>query len=136
MRGTIAEGDVQDSTISDQNDSLDDGSSSLLHTDFSSDEDVDYTLETNSADVVRSPTGDLDAGPDSTVRVCPDDLHPAQPEPHYLGTEVASSSTQPVINAEPCSQPAVRESSDNLHTAQPLSDSSLVVTTFCLGVFC
>ena len=64
----------------------------------------------------------MDAGPDSTVRVSPDDLHPAQPEPHSLDTEVASSSTQPVINAEPCSQPAVRESSDNLHLAQPLSD--------------
>ena len=69
MRGTSAEEDVQDSTISDQNDSLDDGSSYLLHTDYSSDEDVDDTVETNSADLVILPTGDLDAGPDSTVRV-------------------------------------------------------------------
>ena len=119
MRGTSAEGDVQDSTISDQNDSLDDGSSSLLHTDFSSDEDVDYAVETNSADLVSLPTGDFDAGPDSTVRVSPNDFHPAQSEPHSLDTEVVSSSTQPVINAEPCSQPAVRVSSDNLHPAQP-----------------
>ena len=126
VRGTSGEGDVQDSTISDQNDSLDDGSSSLLHTDFSSDEDVEYTVETNSADLVSLPTGDLDAGPDSTVTVSSNDLHPAQPEPHSLDTEVASSSTQPV-NAEPCSQPAVIVSSDNLHPAQPLSDSSLDV---------
>ena len=119
VRGTSAEGDVQDSTISDQNDSLDDGSSSLLHTDFSSDEDVDYTVETNSADLVSLPTGDLDAGPDSTVRVSPNDFHPAQSELHSLDTEVASSSTQPIINAEPCSQPAVRVSSDNLHPTQP-----------------
>ena len=65
--------------------------------------------------------------PDSTVRVSPNDFHPAQPEPDSLDTEVASSSTQPVINAEPCSQPAVRISSDNFHPAQPLSDSSLDV---------
>ena len=77
-------------------------SSSLLHTDFSSDEDVDYTVETNSADLVSLPTGDLDAGPDSTVRVSPNDFHPAQSELHSLDTEVASSSTQRIINAEPC----------------------------------
>ena len=58
----------------------------MLHTDFSSDEVVDYTLETNSSDIVSLPTGDLDAGPDSTVKVSPDDLHPAQPEPHSLDT--------------------------------------------------
>ena len=90
----------------------------MLHTDYSSDEDVDDTAETNPTDLVSLPTGDLK--PDSTVRVSPNDLHPAQPEPHSLDTEVASSSTQPVINAEPCSQPAVRVSSDNLHPAQPL----------------